>query len=728
VWVWTIAVVGWASAAVARPGEPPPLSTVTVSPQGLDHVATLARAAALVRYLHPSDQTAALDWNAFLPGAIDRALRAPDRAALLVALRDAFAAVAPTVGFAAIDAPPATPPLRFAGTHLARWRRYASGPPAPYPSFREGRDDESDVAVSEVIAVPLAAPERCGTARINAEVRRRDTGGTSDLVVRLLRGGQEVSEVPWPISRDGGLVFSAPVTPDTRAIELGVQIDGRAGVTLEALSLRCASGELVAISPAAPGWQTLGPSDLTTWRTGRCGSRACATLARNPLATAFVLDRDLMSADIGSGVRIDLPLAVWADDARTLPVPIAAPAIAAAGASPADALLRRLAAVAAAWGALATFYPYFADQHIDWVAALSPALAEAAAARDAGALRVALLHLLGELHDGHARLSDPALPSGGILPVALRRFGDRIVVTGGAAEYLTGIAAGSELVALDGVPALAAYDRAAALVSAATAGLRAHRAAARLGAGPPGATAELVLRSPDGGVLERHWPLLPGDRYDHAVRPRRPWPGTELAPGVIYVDFDALAPETWSALLPVLARARALVFDFRGYSTTGLVAASHLIDRPVEQLTWQLPQLPADGRPAFAPVRRVQYPIAPRLAAPVIALVDGQSASTVETTLALLRDRRLATLIGEPTAGASGLIASFPLPGGEVVRFTAIRLAGRDGSSLHGRGLVPDRIVRPTLDGVRAGRDEILEAGLAAAQQLVRDSRATLKP
>src|ERR1044071_1584504 len=107
VWVWTIAVVGWASAAVARPGDPPPPSTVTVSPQGLDHVATLARAAALVRYLHPSDQAAALDWNAFLPGAIDRALRAPDRAALLVALRDAFAAVAPTVGFAAIDAPPA---------------------------------------------------------------------------------------------------------------------------------------------------------------------------------------------------------------------------------------------------------------------------------------------------------------------------------------------------------------------------------------------------------------------------------------------------------------------------------------------------------------------------------------------------------------------------------------------------------------------------------------------
>ena len=95
------------------------------------------------------------------------------------------------------------------------------------------------------------------------------------------------------------------------------------------------------------------------------------------------------------------------------------------------------------------FYPYLEDQGIHWVAALGPALAAAAGARDAAELRSALRHLLAELHDGHARLTDPALPPSGILPIAVRRFGDRIAVTGGAAAFLYGIAPGSELVAVD---------------------------------------------------------------------------------------------------------------------------------------------------------------------------------------------------------------------------------------------------------------------------------------
>jgi hypothetical protein len=176
-------------------------------------------------------------------------------------------------------------------------------------------------------------------------------------------------------------------------------------------------------------------------------------------------------------------------------------------------------------------------------------------------------------------------------------------------------------------------------------------------------------------------------------------------------------PVTWAGLPSRLARARALIFDFRGYSTLGLDAVSHLIAHPIDQLTWEIPELPHPGRPIYAPVRRALYPSAPRFAAPVIALVDGESASTVETTLAMIRDHRLGVLVGERTAGTSGLVSNFTIPGGYTIRFTAIRLADAAGATLHGRGIVPDLVVHPTLDGVRAGRDEILEAGIAAAQR-----------
>lgn len=716
-WVWIAACVVMSvrapgGAAPTAPADPP------LSSQQLAGVAALARAAALVRYLHPSDQAAALDWDAFLPAAIDRVLGARDPAALLAELRAAFAAVAPTAVFSMVGDPPALPAKPRGATHLVRWRRYGPGFPSPYPSFREGRDREDDVAVSEVITVPLAAPGRCRAARVNAVIRR-SPAGTVDLVLRALRPGQDEKVVLWPVTYSH-VVFPSELPPDTQEIELGLQLDGRASATLESLTLTCAGGARVAIDPAAPAWRRVGPTDLYTWRLARCATGRCPTLARNPRDRAFVAERDLLGAELGGGIRLDLPLAVWADAARTLPA-IAGPPRAA---PPSDPRTPRLASVAAAWGTLAVFYPYFQDQRvehsemggsaprgIDWGAALGPALAEAAGARDAAELRTALRHLLAELHDGHARLSDPAMPPTGTLPIAVRRFGDRIAVTGGAAAYLSGIALGSELVAVDG----AAYDRAADQISAPTDALRAHLAATYLAAGERGALRRVRLLGPDGAEFERELPLV---RYDHAVRPSRPWPGTELAPGVIYVDFDELAPETWAALLPGLAAARALIFDFRGYSTTGLAAVSHLIAHRIDQLTWQIPELPHPGRPSHTPLRRALYPSAPRLAAPVIALIDGQSVSTVETTLAMIRDHHLGVLVGEPTAGTSGLISHFAIPGGYAIRFTAIRLVDAAGATLHGRGIAPDLAVQPTLDGVRAGRDEVLDAGLAIAERL----------
>jgi C-terminal processing protease CtpA/Prc len=52
------------------------------------------------------------------------------------------------------------------------------------------------------------------------------------------------------------------------------------------------------------------------------------------------------------------------------------------------------------------------------------------------------------------------------------------------------------------------------------------------------------------------------------------------------------------------------------------------------------------------------------------------------------------------------------------VRFTGLHVSAPDGSTIQGHGITPDQIVHPTLEGIRAGRDEILEAAIATAQWL----------
>jgi C-terminal processing protease CtpA/Prc len=80
-------------------------------------------------------------------------------------------------------------------------------------------------------------------------------------------------------------------------------------------------------------------------------------------------------------------------------------------------------------------------------------------------------------------------------------------------------------------------------------------------------------------------------------------------------------------------------------------------------------------------------------------------------------DRRLGTIVGGATAGTNGNIATFTTPGGFTVRFTGMRVTRHDGRSPHHLlGVQPDVKVAPTLAGLRAGRDEVLERGLAIAE------------
>ena len=68
--------------------------------------------------------------------------------------------------------------------------------------------------------------------------------------------------------------------------------------------------------------------------------------------------------------------------------------------------------------------------------------------------------------------------------------------------------------------------------------------------------------------------------------------------------------------------------------------------------------------------------------------------------------------VGTPTAGANGDVTWFTLPGIAAVRFSGHEVRHADGRQLQRIGLVPDLLAAPTLQGIRDGRDEVLERGI----------------
>jgi len=67
------------------------------------------------------------------------------------------------------------------------------------------------------------------------------------------------------------------------------------------------------------------------------------------------------------------------------------------------------------------------------------------------------------------------------------------------------------------------------------------------------------------------------------------------------------------------------------------------------------------------------------------------------------------SIVGERTGGANGNSVVTTLPSGMQFYLTGMRVTRHDGSLLHVEGFKPDLEVVPTAEGLRAGRDEVLE-------------------
>jgi hypothetical protein len=97
---------------------------------------------------------------------------------------------------------------------------------------------------------------------------------------------------------------------------------------------------------------------------------------------------------------------------------------------------------------------------------------------------------------------------------------------------------------------------------------------------------------------------------------------------------------------------------------------------------------------------------------PVVTLIDERAMSLSEATALFIEAAHGTTFVGSPTAGANGDITLASLPGGGWLQFSGHDVRHADGRQLQQVGIVPDVEVRPTVAGVRAGRDEVLEVAL----------------
>jgi hypothetical protein len=197
---------------------------------------------------------------------------------------------------------------------------------------------------------------------------------------------------------------------------------------------------------------------------------------------------------------------------------------------------------------------------------------------------------------------------------------------------------------------------------------------------------------------------------------RRPGVVAELSPGVWYMDLTRASEQDLAHGLERMVHAAAAIFDVRGYPTgAAFRVLPHLIARAESDRWMHVARItgPFGHRAGWESMGWNLTPASPTIEARAVFLTDGRAISYAESIMGYVADGKLATIVGSATAGANGNVVAFPVPGGFTIRFTGMRVTRHDGRSPHhGVGIRPDVEVQPTLAGVAAGRDEVLERAL----------------
>ena len=183
----------------------------------------------------------------------------------------------------------------------------------------------------------------------------------------------------------------------------------------------------------------------------------------------------------------------------------------------------------------------------------------------------------------------------------------------------------------------------------------------------------------------------------------------------------ALQAGSLSSLMNKLMSTDGLVIDLRQYPSNYVVydLAEYLVDGVKPFLICTVPTESNPG--AF--LKNIKYSgkqenaNVERYEKPVVVLMNEKTQSQAEYTIMSIQNGENVTVMGENSVGSDGDVAYLPLPGGMNLSFSSQGIYTSDGGQTQRVGLAPDIEVYPTIEGIKQGRDELMEAAIAYIQE-----------
>lgn len=188
-----------------------------------------------------------------------------------------------------------------------------------------------------------------------------------------------------------------------------------------------------------------------------------------------------------------------------------------------------------------------------------------------------------------------------------------------------------------------------------------------------------------------------------------------LANNVAYFQVKYSKVSDLPNIMERVSETDALIVDLRAYPKESIIQkmGEYLFEAPTEFAKFSLLNADQPGLFTFGETLKIGKINPDYYKGRIIILINENTQSNAEFTAMGFRFAKNAMIIGSQTAGADGnVIPMFSLPGEILTTFTGLGVYYPDGGETQRIGIVPDIEIKPTIKGIREGRDEVLEKAL----------------
>lgn len=201
-----------------------------------------------------------------------------------------------------------------------------------------------------------------------------------------------------------------------------------------------------------------------------------------------------------------------------------------------------------------------------------------------------------------------------------------------------------------------------------------------------------------------------------------------LSDSIGYVDMGRLVVKEVDEMMTEMMNKTVIIFDIRNYPKgTYRAIAKYLKPNSSVFAKFTRPNYDYPGKFNWNGESKCGEENEDYFKGRVILLVDERTQSHAEFTCMCLQTAPDVVTIGSQTAGADGNVTRFSIIQRLNTSLSGIGVYYPDGGETQRVGIVPDIQSRPTIEGIRAGKDEVLDKALELAQEEIATQIAKAK-